>query len=534
MQSVHGPLLSSFAQVSHASTKSGNAPSQISQLDQLPSVAVVDSGVPAHHKQLEPFRRGTFVGPDSIGAVGSHGTFVASRVVFGDPSDPFNTPPIPTCRFLDIAIPRDESTLDDKNINAAINFAAANYPDVRTFNLSFGHLNAFGSFPPVEARERLQLTQDLDNIIFARDILVVIAAGNSLLGTPPTVPYPNHWQDPTWKLGHWALGFNTLTCGSFVREWTLLGGVATVPFAPSPFTRHGPGLDNSPVPDFSAHGGNGTPTYQEAPQLGVYGLSPQGMWEDHSGTSFAAPLLAREAAFAFQALQVVCPSGTRPFAATIKALLALTAIPPDLPETYTDLARVALGHGEATSVPIRVPDYDAAIFIWQGVIADKTERAKVIFPIPLEWLESADDPVCEVSVAWDSPVNSAFHNVYVCRRVDTKLRRVDGGDAVRALPGAHPRYPLRVRTHRLKSAAVKGGAPDDLWTIEITYKEECEYPPTQAFTPEQRVGIAIRLRDRSGAASPQSFVQQHALAATMTRLSSAPIPVQVPVSIKPV
>src|SRR5882724_6616675 len=104
------------------------------------------------------------------------------------------------------------------------------------------------------------------------------------------------------------MGFNTLKCGSFVREWTIAGGVADTPFAPSPFCKAGPGLAGSPVPDFATHGGNWDPNYRHVSGLGVYGLTPGGLWEDRSGTSYAAPILSRECAFATGMLQRVCPS----------------------------------------------------------------------------------------------------------------------------------------------------------------------------------------------------------------------------------
>jgi len=534
VQSVHGPLLSPLAQLgTHVTRLDASITDGDNRRTQLPVVAVVDAGVPVNQRQLEPHRRGTFIDPDSSGVLGDHGTCVASRVVFGDLRDPIGHPPTPTCDFLDVVVSRDAASADGKSISRAINFAAANYPDVRVFNLSLGDYRPLESYPSVERSERLLLTQDLDNVIFARDIAVVVAAGNSLPNTPPALAYPDHWQDPSWRLGHWALGFNTLTCGSFVRDWTLLGGIATIPFAPSPFSRVGPGLADSPVPDFAAHGGNANDSYGWSPGLGVHVLSPAGLWEDRLGTSFAAPLLARECAFAIQLLQSVCPSGTRPFAVTAKALLALTASIAELPDSLAALARATLGHGEANSVPIRVPSDDAAVFVWQGIIKDKSDMAKIVIPIPQDWLNTAADPVCDLSVAWDSPANAAFPNVYGCRRVDTKLRAPDDGKALRPSRGASASYPLRIRTHSFKALAEKNVVTEDLWTVELSYDELCEYPLTQNFIPEQRVGIAIRLRDRSGNVSPQDFVQKHAWAPTMTRLSAALVPAQVPVSIKP-
>src|SRR5262249_31111687 len=152
----------------------------------------------------------------------------------------------------------------------------------------------------------------------------------------------------------------------------------------------------------------------------------------------------------FQALQTVCPAGARPFAATVKALLAITATAPSLPESLTALAERTLGYGEARSQPVRIASADGALFVWERIIHVKSDPVKVVRPIPVDWLKAAEDPVCDVSVSWDTPVNAAFSHVYGCRKIDAKLRAAEGGKAARPQPGAHGSYPLRVRTHPLK------------------------------------------------------------------------------------
>lgn len=119
-------------------------------------------------------------------------------------------------------------------------------------------------------------------------MFVVVSAGNSPPGVQPSQPYPAHFDDPEWQLGAWARGFNSVTCGSLVKRLSV-GGLVTTLGWPSPFTRVGPGLCNSPKPDFSDNGGNSTPAMQAAPGLGVWGLTASSQWEDLSGTSFAAP-----------------------------------------------------------------------------------------------------------------------------------------------------------------------------------------------------------------------------------------------------
>src|SRR5206468_3328825 len=155
------------------------------------------------------------------------------------------------------------------------------------------------------------LVQDLDNLIFQSDIFVVVAAGNVRPeGVQPQHAYPNHLDDAQWQLGAWARSYNSVTCGSYVNRLHP-DGLAALGW-PSPFSRVGPGLANSPKPDFSAPGGNCNAQMRYGPGLGVWGLTGRANWEDHPGTSYAAPLLAREAADAFRFLQGYCPPGTVP------------------------------------------------------------------------------------------------------------------------------------------------------------------------------------------------------------------------------
>ena len=201
------------------------------------------------------------------------------------------------------------------------------------------------------------MVQDLDNFIFANDVIVLVAAGNSLKGVMPTQPYPMHIDDPNWQLGHWAMGYNSMVCGATVGGLSANGVVKSIGW-PSPLTRIGPGICDAPVPGFAATGGNCDEKYQFSEGLGVWVCSDTGAWEDHSGTSYAAPMLAREAAFAFQRLQRFCPNDTQPFAVTVKAFLTLTAkrdIPPDTPKPVLDLCERTIGRGYASSDRLQTP-----------------------------------------------------------------------------------------------------------------------------------------------------------------------------------
>jgi len=60
----------------------------------MPTVGLIDLGVADQQEQLAPFRRGgSIIHAMSAGKFGHHGTYVASRIVFGDVANPVDFVP---------------------------------------------------------------------------------------------------------------------------------------------------------------------------------------------------------------------------------------------------------------------------------------------------------------------------------------------------------------------------------------------------------------------------------------------------------
>jgi hypothetical protein len=381
-------------------------------------------------------------------------------------------------------------------------------------------------------QQSLLLVQDLDNFIFQNDVIVVVAAGNTEQGVRPTSAYPNHFDDPQWELGAWARSFNSLTCGSFVGRLHPDGLVKQIGW-PSAFTRVGPGLCGSPKPDFSEHGGNSTELYRYGPGLGVWGLNSRGQWEDRSGTSFATPVLARQAAFAFQELQKACDQGARPFAVTVKAYLALTAAPPIMSPAIGKLVERTLGMGTASADRLRKPSPESAVLLWQGILEGPNDVARIQLPIPRHWLRNAAQPHMRLVVAWDPPANAAVKDLWTCRRVIPYLRSHPEARALRASAGGHESYPLIDRRYDLRRLPSGVKIDGDIWLLELSYAETADYYPAIDFSPQQRVTFAAELIDTGEKQfSPQAALQQLEIVDTMIRLSVPPEVIRVPIILK--
>jgi hypothetical protein len=541
IQSLHPPHVTAVSALKvprKGAVTTPNAGAQpLPDVSTLPTVAVLDTGVPVGHVELAPYRRGTYQHPDANSAhAGDHGSLVASRVVFGDLdfSAGERSRPPGACRFLDVMVAKDDVQIEDKAVAPALEAIVATSPDVRVFNLSFGELRPLAAYSDVERRERLLLVQDLDNFIFARDAFVVVAAGNVPRGTVPSATYPQHLDEPEWQLGAWPSGFNTATCGALVGALHPDGLVKTVGW-PSPFSRVGPGLAGSPVPEHGAPGGNLADDWSWRGSMGVWGCTSSGTWEDHPGTSFAAPLLARQAAFAFQALQAYCPQGARPFAVTVKAFLALTATRADAPPAVRALADRTIGRGIASATRLTRPHPQSAVFLWQGVIDGTADIVRVQVPIPQSWLTAARAPKLRLVCSWDPPVHEAVKSIWACRRVAAQLRPAPGEKALHGSRGDHASYPLIDRTYDLSASKLAKIAlpPHEFWMLELSYEQIAEYYPGITFAPQQRVAFAAELFDEADSpVSPQPAIQKLPAAATMTRLAVPPTRVPVPVVIR--
>ncbi len=541
--SVHPPLVAIAAappKRPSAKTSSPRSSRQTPQFDfhALPCVAVLDTGVPSEHLLLAPYRRPGYARPDGTsGEVqDAHGSLVASRIVFGDfehNPDMSKDALIGDCSFFDVRVGNGQSEggdshIDPEAINQAVGIVTGTAPDIRVFNLSIDSKWPLESFEGSHRDAWLRRLEDLDNRAFSEDILFVVAAGNSRAGLVPEPPYPHHFDLPQWRLGAWSRCFNALTCGGASHQ-NPSDAVAKEDGAPCPFTRAGPGFARSPKPDIAASAGNCGPdyNYQAGTGMGVWCCNDSGLWEDHAGTSFAAPLVSREAARTFTFLQRKCDTGARPFAALVKAVLALHAKRPiDLSRAVEKLAEKTLGYGEVKFEDIESPNSRRAVFLWQGIIGDEGEILNVELPLPGTWVQSAAKPVLRLIVSWDTPVHHAAEHVWACRKVLPTMRPAGNMDALQFKIRTPSGYPLVEKRFELHGDDVRRNLQNrDNCLLELKYttQEMAPYPGLLEFSPQQRVAIAYELFDESEKpVSPHPHIQHLPIAidGTLNRLST--------------
>lgn len=328
--------------------------------------------------------------------------------------------------------------------------------------------------------------------------------------------------------------------GSATVPRLCIGGIAARENAPSPFTRIGPGFADSRKPDFCAPAGDCGGDYDLLAGGGVHALTHDGYLVETIGTSFAAPLLAREAALAFERLREIgaVASGGRVFAVTVKALLAATAHQPELTPDLRKLAERTLGRGFASASPLSAPQADRALFVWQGVIESRSDIVRVQVPLPRAWFAEAISPQLRIVCAADVPANSAAENVWASRKISLSLspnpEKQEGVKLPRGGSDAKGAYPLFERTFDLSAIAANDAPRGDSWVVILRYEDTAAgYRPGRVFLPEQRVAFVAELRDGGEGPSPQPFVQSLPIANTLNQLSAGIIGTQTAIGITP-
>ena len=494
----------------------------------LPCVGFVDTAIPDEHRILAAFRRGpSLVRHCENASNDHHGSSVASRVVFGDLDFSSGNAALPpaSCAYYEIrAVDKDTGRIRIEGIPSTLSGILSAAPDVRVFNLSFDtkqSLDALREVAPTYFGHVLKAMEDFDNLAFDEDALLVIAAGNVDAGNIPQPSYPNHHADGRWQLHSYARCFNALTCGG-TNPRVSATGLADEENAPSPFSRLGPGFARSPKPDFCAPAGNTDADYEQQSGLGVWAISAFGEAIEVFGTSHAAPLLAREAAFVLAELRRFCPPEVRPFVCTAKAILALTAtdVSSLLSSEYRGVSNVALGYGRASAEWLRQPQHDSVLIFWQGVAERAGDKLRVRIPIPGAWLSAASAPQLRICVAWDTPVNSAVES-WACRDISLTLRATEESKSASGTQRKAANYPLCCRTWDLKAAFEKTPPSDDFWIVEMCYEQIAAYAAGHVPTPLQRIAFAAEMRDvGEDPESPQSFIQQIPAVQEMSRFSA--------------
>lgn len=286
--------------------------------ENAPGIVVLDTGLVAGHPVLAPavgdsqsFLSGA--GPaDGHG----HGTFVSGIALYDDVADCVrNRRFVPELRLFSGRVLDDRNQSDSRLMENLVDEAIRYFVDAygcRIFNLSYGDLNK-----PYQGRHVAGLAVTLDALSRELDVLFVVPTGNYEGDEDGPrdwrADYPNYLTRMNAALIDPAPALNALTVGSLARyekdeRWPNDPGYQPVAriAQPSPFTRHGPSVNDAIKPDLVDYGGNVMVNVRTNHRMGgrrgvgelstSHDFATGRPFSEDAGTSFAAPRVANAAA----------------------------------------------------------------------------------------------------------------------------------------------------------------------------------------------------------------------------------------------
>ena len=394
----------------------------ISSVQSSSTICIVDSGIFPNNILKNLIKdQIVYTSPSAVDCEFNHGTFVASRCVFGDDVDVcLATKSLnPYCNVLDISVFGVNSLNQiigpsDFLLRSAIEDTVLKFKDqIKVYNLSLGVPIA------IQNSKFSDLAKLLDYLAKEYKVLFVVAAGNikTLLGDYPSA----HFSNPNSRIGSPAESLLSLTVGSVVKHT-----VATCLSEPgfiSPFSRKGPGADNGVKPEVVAHGGNLISPYAQIPRVSTYGISKSGTnLSADVGTSFSAPLISQYAQRLFDFYPNADPN-------LVKALLCHFTDARSKPDELIDENIHYVGFGEPNiERALRSSAHNSA-YIYEGQL-DQDNYQFITFHIPNSFTsENSESKLrVKVTITYDPPVNPDNDKEYSESRISAALfKKIDGG-----------------------------------------------------------------------------------------------------------
>jgi hypothetical protein len=341
----------------------------------VPRVGVIDGGVSDFLSPWIVERYGFLADQDRNEA---HGTFIGGLLVGGASTNGHCELEPDGCEIVDIDLNPIEASFANyypkgvpdffDELEAATVQCRTAY-GVRIFNMSLNLIS------PANKSTYDYFAARLDALADRHDVIFVISAGNL-----SSINARNEWTaDPIKNLASLAASQDDgiLTPAESVRHISVAalnpphhGGC--VAFAPTAYTRRGPGLRSGVKPDFAHIGG--ALCHDPTVGHGLFSILPSGEAESGCGTSYAAPLVAKTLA----QLDTMIEGDVRR-----ETLLALVAHSASIPKPLHDpavrvVARDIVGFGmPACASDILINDDHEITLVFESRLLPNTE---LVFP----------------------------------------------------------------------------------------------------------------------------------------------------------
>lgn len=379
-------------------------------------ICVVDSGISSANGIFDDLVKDvhSVLPPSAIVPLYDHGTFVASRCVFGDSIDDCLGSHLlsPYCNLVDAPIfgkdlhgnPVYPTELD---LRTAMEEIVVKYNDViKVYNLSLG------SPVPITDYGFSELAKLLDYLSKEYKVLFIIASGNinTQLGTFPS----DHFGNVNARIGCPAESILSLTVGS-IAKYESANSLSNFNMI-SPFSRIGPGSDLGIKPEIVAHGGNMILPYTKAPRISTYGITQDGLnLAVDIGTSFAAPIISKYAQQLFDMYPDSDPN-------LVKGLLCHFSEVRTMHDELTEPLINFIGFGEPNIKNAIEAKGDNAVYIYEGKL-NQDDYQHISFHIPDSLASDNPDSKLKVkiTITYDPAVNVDNELEYSSARISANL-----------------------------------------------------------------------------------------------------------------
>lgn len=396
--------------------------------DDAPGICIIDSGINHGHPML-----GLAIGdsrsiPPTIGDAldeNGHGTMVAGIALFGNVKECIDKLDFsPELRLYNARVTNKDNRFDDDRLivnqmNDAIRYFHSEY-GCRVFNISLGDPKLIydGGKPSAWTYILDHLARELDAVIITTSGNIPILGVHGQLADYYNSTYPIYLLEEDSRLLEPGTAVNAITVGSLAHteQSYLMARYRNDPAIrciahvnqPSPFTRRGPGINNSIKPDVCEYGGNATWTGRpsrildidaEASIVSMNHRHLERLFRVDVGTSFAGPKVAHLAGMILAHYPGISAN-------LVRALIANSSAVPDetieLFEDNDDILKIC-GYG--------LPDPNRALYSTGNSVTliadDRIQLDKLhLYKIPIldEFKNTRGKRQISVSLAFTPPV----------------------------------------------------------------------------------------------------------------------------------
>lgn len=357
----------------------------------------------------------------------SHGTFVGSRIIFGDQitEQAAAGQLSPDVKVLSVNLftqdenGRARNTTEEEIVTVVRDTVERWHRQIKVFNLSVNIVtkDSGGLYIPVADDNVGILAAELDYLSRKFGVLFVVSAGN-LTQQNRTGAYPGYFANADCRLLPPGEAMIALTVGSIAGR--SINGSMAATSEPSPFTRRGPGFQDYRKPDLVANGGNLARTGAVVNNIATTGISPDGgCFSYGNGTSYSAPLITRLGAHIFANI----PNCS---ADLVRAILVHYADHANTGILNEDALVELLGNGIPRPERLLVSDRWHQTFLYQGTINFR-EIQRIPFYVPNSLVNRTMKDKVQVSytVAFSPETARTLKSGYCKSHVSAKIMRID-------------------------------------------------------------------------------------------------------------